>query len=227
MEKLKELVGRKVVEYIQDGMVVGLGSGSTAACAIRSLGERVAQGLSIRAISTSEASTSLARELGIELITLEDESVIDLTFDGADEVDPQLNLIKGLGGALLREKIIASATTRELILVDPSKLVDRLGTKCPLPVEVVPLAWSLVQRALVARGLQPELRMEGDEPFVTDNGNYIIHCTFPDGIDDPAAADRWINDIPGVVENGLFVGYTDVVLVGEESGECRIIDRKQ
>lgn len=225
MEKLKELVGRKVVEYIQDGMVVGLGSGSTATCAIHSLGERVAQGLSIRAISTSEASTSLARELGIELITLEEEPVIDLTFDGADEVDPQLNLIKGLGGALLREKIIASATTRELILVDPSKLVDRLGTKCPLPVEVVPLAWSLVQRAFVAKGLQPELRMEGAEPFVTDNGNYIIHCTFPDGIDDPAATDRWINDIPGVVENGLFVGYTDVVLVGEESGECRIIEK--
>ena len=225
MEKLKELVGRKVVEYIQDGMIVGLGSGSTAACAIRSLGERVAQGLQIKAISTSYASSRLAQECGIELVTLEEEPVIDLTFDGADEVDPRLDLIKGLGGALLREKVIASATTREIILVDYSKMVDRLGTQTPLPVEVVPLAWSLVQRTFVDRGLKPELRVEKDEPFVTDNGNYILHCTFPDGIDDPAATDRWINDIPGVVENGLFVGYTDVVLVGEESGECRIIEK--
>jgi len=225
MEKLKELVGRKVVEYIQDGMVVGLGSGSTAACAIRSLGEKVAQGLSIRAISTSYAASRLARECGIELVTLEEEPVIDLTFDGADEVDPQLDLIKGLGGALLREKVIASASTREIILVDHSKMVDRLGTRTPLPVEVVPLAWSLVQRNFVARGLKPELRVEEDEPFVTDNGNYIIHCTFPEGIDDPVETDRWINDIPGVVENGLFVGYTDVVLVAEESGECRTIEK--
>ncbi|MBT4496629.1 MAG: ribose-5-phosphate isomerase RpiA [Gemmatimonadetes bacterium] len=225
MEKLKELVGRKVVEYIQDGMIVGLGSGSTAACAIRSLGERVAQGLQIKAISTSYASSRLAQECGIELVTLEEEPVIDLTFDGADEVDPRLDLIKGLGGALLREKVIASATTREIILVDYSKMVDRLGTQTPLPVEVVPLAWSLVQRTFVDRGLKPELRVEKDEPFVTDNGNYILHCTFPDGIDDPAATDRWINDIPGVVENGLFVGYTDVVLVGEESGECRTIEK--
>lgn len=225
MEKIKELAGRKAIEYIRDGMVVGLGSGSTAAWGIRALGERVARGLSIQAVPTSEAAARLAAEYHIDLITLEDESVIDLTFDGADEVDPQLNLIKGMGGALLREKVVASATTREIILVDPSKLVDRLGTHFPVPVEVVPFAWPLVQRELMTRDLGAELRLEDDEPFVTDNGNYIVNCHFPDGIADPAETERWINDIPGVVENGLFIGLTHIVIVGQDSGQCRIIEK--
>ena len=224
---LKELAGRKAVEYVRDGMVVGLGSGSTAACAIQALGERVAQGLNIQAISTSEASSHLAAECGIELLSFEDEPVIDLTIDGADEVDPGLNLIKGLGGALLREKVVAAVSTRELIIVDPSKLVDRLGTRSPLPVEVIPFAWSLVQRHLMEQDLRAELRLlqSGNEPFETDNGNLILYCHFPHGIDDPSGTERWINAIPGVVENGLFVGLTDLVIVGEENGACRLLER--
>jgi ribose 5-phosphate isomerase A len=226
MEKLKEIAGRKAAEYVRDGMLVGLGSGSTAAYAIRALGERVAAGLSIRAISTSEASTRLARELGIELLGLEDEQAIDLTIDGADEVDPRLDLIKGLGGALLREKVVAWATVRQIIIVDPAKLVDRLGTRAPVPVEVVPFAWPLVRRALAGKGLPAELRRTADRaaPYVTDNGNYILHCRFPDGIDDPAATEAWLNNIPGVVENGLFVGLTDLVIVGQEDGTCRLLE---
>lgn len=227
MDKLKDLAGRKAAEYVQDGTVVGLGSGSTAEYAIRAIGERVADGLSIQAISTSDSSTHLAEELGIELISLEDEPVIDLTIDGADEVDPQLNLIKGLGGALLREKIVASISTREIIIVDSSKPVDKLGTRAPVPVEVVPFAWSLVQRRLMDRDLRVELRLDQDhhEPFVTDNGNFILHSFFPDGIDDPAEVEAWINTIPGVMENGLFIGLTDIVIVAEEDESCRVIKK--
>jgi len=227
MEKHKELAGRKAAEYVQDGMVVGLGSGSTAEWAIRALGERVAAGLSIRAIPTSEASSRLAAELGIEIVTFADEPIVDLTIDGADEVDPQLNLIKGLGKALLREKVVAAASTREIIVIDPSKRVDKLGRKGPVPVEVIPFAWPLAQRALMARGLRAELRREADgkTPAQTDNGNFLLHCFFSDGIDDPARTEGWINSIPGVMENGLFVGLTDIVIVGEESLTCRVLER--
>lgn len=226
MERLKVLAGRKAAEYVQDGMVVGLGSGSTAAHAIRALGERVSRGLSIRAISTSEASSRLAAELGIELITFEDELVIDVTIDGADEVDPNLDLIKGLGGALVREKVAAWATTRQIIIVDPGKLVHRLGTRAPVPVEVVPFAWPVVQRALTERGLVPELRQTADdEPYRTDNGNYILHCRFPEGIDNAAVTESWLNGLPGVVGNGLFVSLTDLVIVGQEDGTCRLLER--
>ena len=223
----KELAGRKAVEYIRDGMVVGLGTGSTAEYAIRALGERVAAGLKIQAIATSEASARLAAELGIELLSLEDQPVIDLTIDGADEVDPDFNLIKGLGGALLREKIVAAASTREVIIVDPSKLVDRLGTRSPLPVEVVPFGWNMVQRQLMEQDLRAELRQapSGDEAFETDNGNFILDCHFPHGIENAVATEARINAIPGVVENGLFIGLTHLVIVGEESGTCRVLER--
>lgn len=226
MEELKRQAGSKAVEFIRDGMVVGLGSGSTAAYGIHALGRRVAAGLQVTAIPTSDAAAALATEYGIKLVTLEEEPVIDLTFDGADEVDPQLSLIKGMGGALLREKLVASATTREIIVIDPSKRVDRLGTHFPVPVEVIPFGWPLVQRALMGNGLRAELRLEGDVPYVTDNGNYIINCCFPDGIPDPGATEAWINDIPGVVENGLFVDLADLVVVAQEQGDCRIIWRR-
>ncbi len=224
---LKEMAGRRAVEYVEEGMVIGLGTGSTAAYAIKALGERVAEGLQIQAISTSEASTQLATQLGIAMKSFEDETVLDLTIDGADEVDPNLNLIKGLGGALLREKIVAAATTLQIIIVDTSKLVNRLGTRSPLPVEVVPFGWPLAQRHLIEQDLRAELRKEagGDEPIVTDNGNFILDCHFPDGIDDAAGTERRINAVPSVVENGLFVGLTDLVIVAEESGNCRIIER--
>jgi ribose 5-phosphate isomerase A len=207
-------------------MVVGLGTGSTAEFAIRAIGEKVAAGMEIKAIPTSEASAALARQLGIALTTLAEDPVVDLTIDGADEVDPDLDLIKGLGGALLREKIVASATRRQIIIVDPSKLVDKLGTKAPLPIEVVPFSHSLVERRLKERGLIPALRLrDTGEPFATDNGNYIIDGGFPQGIDNARATDTWLNTLPGVVENGLFVGLTHLVVVGEEDGSSRLIDK--
>ena len=224
---LKEIAGNKAAEYITDGMVVGLGTGSTAEFAIKAIGARVATGLRITAISTSEASTQLAESLDIEVLSLEDEPVVDLTIDGADEVDPDFNLVKGLGGALLREKIVASASTREIIIIDPSKLVDKLGTKAPLPVEVVPFAWPLVQRRLMDQHLRAALRRntDGHEPYVTDNGNFILDCHFPQGIAAAAETERQINDIPGVIENGLFVDLTDIVVIGQEDGSCRILEK--
>ncbi|MCY3665125.1 MAG: ribose-5-phosphate isomerase RpiA, partial [Gemmatimonadetes bacterium] len=175
----KEAAGRRAAEYIEAGMIVGLGTGSTTEWAIRALGERVAGGLTVKAIPTSEASAALARSLDIELTTLAKVSSVDLTIDGADEVDPSLDLIKGLGGALLREKIVASITAHQIIVADPSKLVDQLGTKAPLPVEVVPWSHPLIARRLEERGLVPALRLQApDTPFVTDNGNYVIDARF-------------------------------------------------
>ncbi len=226
MERLKELAARRAVQFIEDGMVVGLGSGTTAAWGIRALGERVAAGLRVTAVPTSEAAARLARACGIPLATLEQCPRIDLTFDGADEVDPALNLIKGLGGALLREKLVATVTAQEIILVDPSKLVDRLGTHAPVPVEIVPFSWPLVRRALDRHDVEATLRREGDQPFVTDNGNYIVHCRFAAGIAAPGDVAAWLDGILGVVANGLFVGLADMVVVGQADGDCRII-RKQ
>ncbi len=224
----KEVAGIKAASYVESGMIVGLGTGSTAEYAIRALGKRIGEGLNITAVSTSTASTRLAEEVGIDLASLEDEPVVDLTIDGADEVNPQLDLIKGLGGALLREKIVASATTRQIIIIDPSKLVDQLGTQAPLPVEVVPFAWPLILRALIEKNLRPTLRKKADgEVFETDNGNFIIDCGFPQGIADATESERWINDLPGVVENGLFVGLTHIVVVGHEDGSCRLIEKTE
>ena len=224
-DKLKEAAARKAVEYVRDGMVVGLGTGSSAGFAIQALGERVADGLSIRAVPTSEASAKLGKEVGLDIQSLEDYPVIDLTIDGADEVDPQLELIKGLGGALLREKIVAGATAREIIVVDPSKLVDRLGSRSPVPVEVVPFGWAAARRQLTELALTVELRQTAaGETFVTDNGNFILDCQF-ERIDDPAALERRVNAISGVVENGLFVGLADMVIVAHEDGSCDIRER--
>ncbi len=224
----KEVAGKKAAEYVNDGMVVGLGTGSTAVHLIRALGERVAQGLKIQAIPTSESSARLARELGIELISLEENPVVDLTIDGADEVDPTLQLIKGLGGALLREKSVAAAGTHRIIIVDPSKLVSHLGAHAPLPVEVVPFGWPVVQRFMVEEKIIADLRLrpDGDEPFVTDNGNFILDCRFPQGISDPGQTESWLNHLPGVVENGLFVNLADMVIVGHDDGTCRLMERR-
>jgi ribose 5-phosphate isomerase A len=226
-DRHKELAARKAVEYIGDGMVVGLGTGSTAEFAIRALGERIkAEDLEIQCVPTSEASAALGEQVGLDIQSFEDNPVIDLTIDGADEVDPDLNLIKGLGGALLREKIVAAASTREIIIIDPGKLVDRLGTRAPLPVEVIPFAWGLAQMRLMDIAQRAELRRANDgELYVTDNGNLILDCHFPDGIDDAVTLDRRIDEIPGVVENGLFVDLTDIVVVGLDDGQCRVMER--
>ncbi len=222
----KEVAGCRAAEFVEEGMVVGLGTGSTAEFAIRAIGQRVGAGLAISAIPTSEASAALARELNIDLTTLEANPHVDLTIDGADEVDPDLNLVKGLGGALLREKIVAAATAHQIIIIDPSKQVDKLGTQAPLPIEVVPFSKSLVARRLAEQELNPALRMVApDQPFITDNGNFIIDCSFPSGIADAGGTDNWLNSIPGVVENGLFVGMTHLVVVGNDDGSSQLIER--
>ena len=225
-DQLKELAARRAVEYIREGMVVGLGTGSTAEFAIRALGERVAAGLQVTCVATSISSAALGHDLGLKIESLEDHPAIDLTIDGADEVDGRLDLTKGLGGALLREKIVAAATAQEIIIVDPTKLVDRLGTRGPLPVEVVPFGWTLTQRQLEKLGATVDLRLAGETPFLTDNGNYILHCTFAAGLEDAARAARAIDGVPGVVESGLFIGLTSRVVVGHADGTCQILERQ-
>jgi ribose 5-phosphate isomerase A len=218
-ERLKEATGRAGADMVKDGDIVGLGTGSTARFAIERLGERVGKGLRIRGIPTSSESERLARKCRIPLVALDEAGTIDITIDGADEVDPRLDLIKGLGGALLREKIVAAATRNQVIVVDGSKMVERLGTKTPVPVEVVPFGHALTARRLAAMGCQPALRQAKDSnsPYITDNANFIYDCRFA-GIDDARKLETAIDAIPGVVESGLFVGMAHVVITATEKG---------
>jgi len=219
---LKQIAGEKAVEYVKDGMVVGLGTGSTVFYAIKKIGERVKNGLDIIGIPTSVETEKLAKQIGIQLSTLEEHPVIDVTIDGADEIDKKLNLIKGMGGALLREKIVASASKKEIIIADDSKLVDMLGTKSPLPVEIARFGWSYAAKKISELGCNVGLRKKNGEVFITDNGNYILDCKFHQ-IDKPKEMEQKINLIPGVLENGLFIGLADVAVVAGEDG-VRIIE---
>lgn len=221
----KKAAAEAACAYVREDTVVGLGTGSTADLAIRHLGERVRAGLRIRGVPTSVRTERLARAVGLPLVPLDEVERIDVTIDGADEVDPKLDLIKGLGGALLREKIVASLSEREIIVVDPSKLVPKLGTRSPLPVEVLPFGARAVERRLVREGFLPTLRARGEAPVVTDNGNLVLDVRFPRGIDDARALEARLNTIPGVVENGLFLGMTWRVMVGEADGKVREISR--
>jgi len=219
-DRLKAMVGRAGADLVREGDIVGLGTGSTARHAIVRLGERVREGLHMLGIPTSVESERLAIEQKIPLTTLDDHPEIDITIDGADEVDPNFDLIKGMGGALLREKIVAHATLKEVIVVDASKLVDRLGARSPLPVEVARYGHTAVARKLAALGCQPVLRPQkdgGPGPFITDNGNHIYDCRFP-GIRVARDLEARIDSIPGVVECGLFVGLAHVVLTASEKG---------
>lgn len=216
---LKRIVAEKAVnDYVKDGMVVGLGTGSTSEYAIRRVGELVAQGYDLKCVATSQRTEDLATELGIKIFSLSDVDHIDVTIDGADEVDPKKQLIKGLGGALLREKIVAAASLTEVIIVDESKLVEKLGTKSPLPVEVVPYGHEKTAYALELQGCKATLRMSGNSPFITDSGNYIYDCRFEDGIENSFFIESRIDVIPGVVENGLFLNTANVVLVSHPDG---------
>lgn len=217
----KQLAAVEAVTHIEDGMTVGLGTGSTSFFAIHRIAERVKEGLRIRAVSSSKGSESLARELGIPIVPFADIDAIDVTIDGADEVDDAFNLIKGGGGALLREKILAANSRRFIVIVDESKLVRTLGT-FPLPVEVVPFAHELTVRKLEALGCKPAIRQADGRPFVSDNGNYIVDCRF-DAIPDPAALSGRLHAIPGVVEHGLFVRMTETVVVGSSEGTTRYL----
>jgi ribose 5-phosphate isomerase A len=219
----KKIAAGKAIEYIQNGMTLGLGTGSTAYWAIQGIGERVKQGLTVRAVATSVQSEKQARELNIPIMPFSEVDWLDITIDGADEVDEKLNLIKGGGGALLREKIVAAATRFYIIIVDESKLVRYLG-KFPLPVEVVPFAWELTQRRLAELDCTPNMRMSGTEPYLTDNHNYIFDCQFGP-ITEPAALHKKVSDLTGVMEDGFFISMADIVVVGSPGGETRIINK--
>jgi ribose 5-phosphate isomerase A len=218
----KEAAARASLAFVKDGQVVGLGTGSTAAYFIQLLGEQVKKGLRIRGIPTSVRSGELATRLGIPLTTLDECQEIDVTVDGADEVDPRLRLIKGGGGALLREKIVASATKKMVVVADGSKQVKVLG-KFPLPVEVIKFAQALVAKRIRALGADVQLRQGADgKPFLTDENNHILDCRFGE-IPDVAGLARELSDMPGVVEHGLFIGMASVVVFarGEEIVELK------
>lgn len=212
----KEAAARASLNFIRDGQVVGLGTGSTAAFFIKLLAERVRDGLRIRGIPTSIRSKELASSLDIPLTTLDECQEIAVTVDGADEVDPEMRLIKGGGGALLREKIVASATKQLVIVADASKQVECLG-KFPLPVEVIKFAESLVAHRISAMGADVKIRTGDDgKPFLTDENNHILDCHFGE-IRDPDTLARTLSEMPGVVEHGLFIGMASVVLFARGS----------
>jgi ribose 5-phosphate isomerase A len=216
MDDLLTALAEHAVAFVREDTVVGLGSGRASTAFVRMLGARVKAGLSVRGVPTSEDTARLARELGIPLTGF-DDGELDITVDGADEVDPRLDLIKGYGGALVRERIVAAASRRQVILVDESKLVPRLGGRGRLPVEIVPFALAPCRRRLETLGLESTLRMRGDRPFVTDNSNLILDCAV-EPIADPPALERAIRAIPGVLDTGLFLGTADTVLVADAKG---------
>lgn len=215
---MKQEVGKAAADRVQSGSIVGLGTGSTTAYTIQFLGDRLKSGelKDIQGIPTSFQAEVLAKQYGIPLTTLDAVDHIDIAIDGADEVDPQKNLIKGGGAAHTREKIVDYLADQFIVVVDSSKIVDRLGTNFAVPVEVIPMAIAPVMRAIAKLGGKPELRMGVKKagPVITDQGNMVIDVKF-DSIDNPAELEKALNNIPGVLENGIFVGVTDLVLVGE------------
>ncbi len=215
-DEQKQMAAAAAVEHIRYGMVVGLGTGSTAAKMVDLVGARVKDGLEIIAVPTSEATAAQARGLGIKVVGLDEVSVIDLTIDGTDEVDPQMRLIKGGGGAHLREKIVASLSDKMIVIAENKKMVDQLGA-FKLPVEVIPFASGALLPKMEALGAEPSIRMNGDEPFRTDENNLIIDCAFGQ-IEDPEAIALTLSLMPGVVEHGLFIDMADLVLIGTDEG---------
>jgi len=215
----KQLAGEAAAKLVEDGMVLGLGSGSTAVYLVNALARRIQQGLHIiGAVPTSQATAQLASSLGIRITDLDTHPELDLAIDGADEIDSQLRLIKGGGGALLREKIVASAAHRFIVIADATKQVTQLGLKMPLPVETIPFAATPVRKRLEALGASVQLRHLAGQVFITDNGNVILDCTFPNGITDPADLDTSIHSIVGVVETGLFLHMATQAIIGGLEG---------
>lgn len=218
-ESWKHLVGVEAAKLVQDGMVIGLGSGTTATHLIYALAERIAAGLRIAgAVPTSQATEQLARNLGIPLTDLDTYPELDLDIDGADEIDEQLNLIKGRGGALLREKIVAAASRRFVVIADITKLVKQLGRGAPVPVEVIPFGLTPVSRRLEALGSEVQVRQLGETRYHTDNGNLIVDCFFANGLADPQEFHREVCNIVGVVETGLFLHMAEMAIIGGPDG---------
>ena len=230
IDRAKFVAAKRAASYVQTGMKVGLGTGSTAAWLVRCLGEMVRdEGLRIQGVPTSTRTAQLARDVGIEVIGLDEAKWLDLTIDGADEYDADLNLIKGGGGALLQEKIVATASDQMMVIADASKQVGMLGT-FPLPVEVIPFGWqttkTLVEETLVSMdvlGTSSTLRMNGDTPFITDEGNYILDLHL-NRIGNARQLSLVVNQIPGVVENGLFIDICDIVVIGSADGRVEVRD---
>ena len=219
----KQLSAEAACDFIKDGMIVGLGTGTSAEFAVRKLGSLVREGLSIRGIPTSNRTKKLAEAEGIPLIDFSESMFIDLTIDGADEIDGNLNMIKGGGAALLQEKIVASVSRKEIIVGSKTKMVDHLGS-FPLPVEVIPFGWQVVFNQLESLNGNPDLRLNNGQPLLTDQGNYIVDCQFRK-ISNPKLLENQINMIPGVVENGLFINLCTKIILAD--GEQLIVkDRK-
>lgn len=212
-------IGIAAADRVQDGMVVGLGTGSTAASMVDALGKRVANGLRCTGVATSIATERQATALGIPMRPLDAVDQLDLCIDGADEIDPHLHLVKGRGGALLYEKLVARTAREYLIIASSEKLVARLGDRMALPVEVVPMGWMHTARRIAATGLEPAQRMNGSEPFVTDGGHFIVDCAWPSGdAVDPVNLANTLKAITGVVDHGLFIGMATEALTIDEDG---------
>lgn len=211
MEELKRMAAYEAVKRVRDGMVVGLGTGSTTRYAIEKIGEMVREGMEIIGIATSKQTEEIASRAGIKIADINDYEEIDITIDGADQVDKDLNLIKGRGGALLREKIVASCSRKEIIIVDESKMVKKFSF--PLPVEVLKFGWKRTLDKIRRMGFDPVLR----SGFITDNGNYILDCRYEE-IEKPEEMEEILNNLPGVIENGLFINLADEIIVGSVEG---------
>lgn len=219
----KRAAGEKAAEFIKDGMIVGLGTGSTVYYTINKLGEMIANGLRIKAVSTSRSTTELAEKLGIALVSLNEIDHIDITIDGADEVDDDLNGIKGGGGALLYEKLVAVSSDKVIWVVDSSKMVKKLG-RFPLPVEVIPFAYNQVLNKFKNMDFNPKVRMKNNSFFITDGGHYIIDL-YLNEIENPYELQKKLNSMPGVVEHGLFLNIVDTIIVGKENS-AEIINKR-
>lgn len=226
-DNAKRQAAERAVSLVESGMRLGLGTGSTARHVLQVLAERLSSGQlrDVAGVATSRDTETHARRLGIPLISLDARQHLDLCIDGADEFDPRLDLIKGMGGALLWERIVADASDRVVIVADEGKRVRRLGERSPVPVEVVPFGWRTHLDLLIEQGCLPELRESGGQPFLSDGGHYIVDCRFPGGIPDPEAFQRIVRARVGIVATGLFLGVADVVIVGGGGEEAEVIER--
>ena len=218
----KRATAYAAADLVQDGSTIGFGTGSTFAFVLERLAERMRSGLRVRGVATSQATTELAGKLGIPVLPLDDVQQLDLAIDGADEVDPKKNLIKGGGGAHLRERLVAVIAKELVVIVDESKLVPVLGKLFKLPVEVVQFGWQHSARRVAATGCEVARRERNGAPFVSDNGNFVLDCRYP-GIADPAALQRTLDALPGVVDHGLFVGMAGRIVVADAEGRVRIL----
>jgi ribose 5-phosphate isomerase A len=219
----KKRAGEKAAEYIEDGMVIGLGSGSTVYWTMKKLSELVEQGLQVKGIPSSKRTEGWAKEFGIPLTDFSETQTLDIAIDGADEIDKDFNLIKGGGGSLVREKFVDSAAGKFIVIADDSKLVDQLGAT-PLPVEIIPFGWEVTAAAIAGLGCEPVLRKKEGNVFISDNGNYILDCQF-NGLPNPAEAHHQIKQLLGVVETGLFIHMADILIIGNDN-DIEIIEKE-